>query len=88
MVSNNIMNRIINMQSVNHTKMYETLYKTLMTPEMIKIRKKNIKQSIILYNLQKSLLLQKKQKTDEIDQIDFIEFLKNLDKENMCYVLL
>jgi hypothetical protein len=72
-----------NTQSVNHTKMFETLYKILMTPEMIKIRKKKMKQSIILYNLQKSLLLLKKE--NEIDKIDFVEYLKELDKENIKY---
>ncbi len=70
-----------NKQSIIHTKMYETLYKTLMTPHMIKIRKENMKKRLILYELNKSRLIQQ----IKVEEMDFVEYLKELEKENMKY---
>jgi hypothetical protein len=75
-----LMNRN-NKQSIIHTKMYETLYKTLMTPHMIKIRKENMKKRLILYELNKSRLIQQ----IKVEEMDFVEYLKELEKENMKY---
>ncbi len=66
-----------------HTQMYETLYKTLMTPEMIKIRKANMERRIVLYNLNKSIIKMQERTIDHENQ--YIKYLKELEKENIKY---
>ena len=70
-------------QSVNHTLMYETLCNVLMTPEMIKIRKKNMEKRIMFNSINKSILIQKIKE----DNMDFIDYLKELNKENIKYCI-
>jgi hypothetical protein len=71
----------INTQSFIHTIMYEKLYKTRMNTEMIKIRKKNMEKRILLYHLNKSLIIERIKE----EEMDFTEYLKELNKENIKY---
>ena len=72
----NILIMRVNNKIQFHTKMYETLYKQLMTPRMIKIRKELMEQRILLYNLTNEQIIKDK---------EFIEYMNNLDKENYKY---
>ncbi len=73
-----------------HTNMFNTLYKHLMTPKMIELRKNIMIQRIILYNNQRleNLNLNKqKEQFDYYNDINFIEYMKELEKENFKYCI-
>ncbi len=71
-----------NQKNQFHSKMYETLYKYLMTPRMIEIRKANMLKRIEIFNNQKIELLNVDRENYETE---FIEYMKELEKENMQY---